>query len=219
MSSSPTSSSHRFTAFAGDRLIVSGDIATVARGAKEAVDASPDAAVLVFDDDSGAVVDLDLRGSHAQVQARLRARFGSEPHRDGDETEAGAEGVALRGRGRPRLGVVAREVTLLPRHWEWLAAQPGSASVVLRRLIDEARARHAERDRRRAAQKAAYLFASAMAGDRPNYEEAIRALFAGDRDRFRMLVADWPPDVRGHVQRLASHAFGAAGEGRLDSDS
>lgn len=218
MPDSPTKTPHRFTAFAGDRLIVSGDIAAVARGAREALDASPEAAVLIFDDDSGAVVDLDLRGSPAQVQARLRGRFGGETRSDGGDAEAGGEGAAPRGRGRPRLGVVAREVTLLPRHWDWLAAQPGSASVVLRRLVDEARTRHAERDRRRAAQKAAYLFASAMAGDRPNYEEAIRALFAGDGDRFRMLVADWPRDVRGHAQRLAAPAFGDAGGGLADGE-
>ena len=76
--------------------------------------------------------------------------------------------------------MVAREVTLLPRHWEWLAQQSGGASVALRRLVDQARRGTEDKDRIRRAQEAAYRFMSAMAGNRPNFEDAIRALFAGD---------------------------------------
>ena len=104
-----------------------------------------------------------------------------------------------RGPGRPKLGVIAREITLLPRHWEWLAQQPGSASVALRRLVEEARRSGEDNDRVRRAQDAAYRFMSAMAGNRPHYEEAIRALFANDAARFRELIAEWPADVRDHM--------------------
>src|SRR3546814_490284 len=108
---------------------------------------------------------------------------------------------APRGRGRPKLGVTAREVTLLPRHWDWLAAQPGGASVALRKLVEQAM--RDDRQTRRAAQEAAYRVMTALAGDLPGYEEAIRALFAGDRQRFEQQIAGWPADLRDYVTRLA----------------
>ena len=114
---------------------------------------------------------------------------------------------APRGPGRPKLGVVAREVTLLPRHWEWLAQQSGGASVALRKLVDEARRTGEDRDRVRQAQEAAYRFMSAMAGNKANYEDAIRALFAGEAARFEDLIAEWPADVRRHAAKLAERAF------------
>ena len=108
-----------------------------------------------------------------------------------------------RGRGRPKLGVVAREITLLPRHWDWLNSQPGGASVALRKLVEEARRGSGDRDRIRSAQEAAYHFMSAIAGNLPGFEEASRALFAYDRRRFGDLIAAWPEDVRDHVIKLA----------------
>src|ERR1700690_1044417 len=150
------------TAFAGARRIASGDLRDVALKAKRAVDRGGPAAVLIFDDASGEVIEVDFRGTAAEVLKRL-----SEP--------------APRGPGRPRLGVVAREVTLLPRHWDWLRRQPGGASIALRKLVDQARRVSGDRDRTRAAQEAAYHFISAMAGNLPGFEEAARALFAYDR--------------------------------------
>ncbi|KAF1048723.1 DUF2239 family protein [Xylophilus sp.] len=145
----------------------------------------PQAPVLrTFDDYTGCRIDLDAR-----------------PPRPA------AESASPRGPGRPRLGVVAREVTLLPRHWEWLALQPGGASVALRRLVEEARRTHAPRDAARAAREAAYRFMSAVAGDLPGFEEASRALFAGDAGRFAAQVAGWPEDVRGYAQQLAAGAW------------
>jgi len=113
------------------------------------------------------------------------------------------------GPGRPRLGVVGREVSLLPRHWDWLEAQPGGASAALRRLVDEARKRDPAQQRIRQAIEAAYRFMTALAGDRPGYEEATRALYAGDRARFASLIAAWPPDVVCHIERLATDYFAA----------
>jgi hypothetical protein len=103
--------------------------------------------------------------------------------------------------------VVAREITLLPRHWDWLAAQPGGASVALRRLVEDARKVSAGEDRRRAAQEATYRFMQAMAGDAPGFEDASRALFAGDVTRFEEQVARWADDVRDHALWLATDAF------------
>ena len=187
------------TAFQGTSRIASGPLIDVALAVKAAMDASPDAAFLTFDDATGEVVDLDLRGADAEIAARLVQR-------------AEAAGPA-RGRGRPRVGVVAREVSLLPRHWDWLAQQPGGASQALRRLVDEARRADGDRSQARAAQAAAYKFLSAMAGDLAGFEEATRALFAGDRDRFASHTLSWPADIRSHAQRLMTHGSGDGSTG------
>ena len=143
------------TAFAGHQRLAAGDPVAVALAVKRASEAGANGPILVFDDATGAAVDFDLRGDEAAIAARM--------------TPPAAE---PRGRGRPKLGVVAREVTLLPRHWDWLAAQPGGASVALRRLVEAARKDADGGEARRAARDAAYRFMSAMAGDRPGFEEA-----------------------------------------------
>jgi len=184
-----------FVAFEADRCIASGDLRTVARAAKETLDRQNAVAILVFDGRTSAPIEIDFRGTLADVLARL--------------PEA-AEDPAIppaRGPGRPRLGVVGREVTLLPRHWEWLAQQPGGASVALRKLVEVARRDGDDKDRARQAQEASYRFLSVMAGNKPHYEEAIRALFSGDAARFEKLIAEWPTDVRDHARRLAAGAF------------
>jgi hypothetical protein len=183
-----------FSAFAGPKLLASGPLAEVAIAIKIATGAIADP-IVIFDNATGTSLDIDLRGSHREVVARLPQPSTAEP-----ATEASTE---PRGRGRPKLGVVAREVTLLPRHWEWLGTQPGGASVALRKLVEEARRVHGDRDRLRAARDAAYHFMSTMAGDRPGFEEASRALFADDRRRFAGLIAPWPEDIRDHVIKLA----------------
>jgi hypothetical protein len=189
-----------YVAFDGDRRIACGDLRAVARAAKEIVDRQKDAAILVFDDNSGPV-DLDFRGSVDDVLMRLPAL----PIGLVQAAEAAVPGP--RGPGRPKLGVVAREVTLLPRHWEWLAEQRGGASVALRRLVDEARRTHLDEDRIRRAQETAYRFIAAMGENKPHYEEAARALFACDAPRFEAWTALWPEDVRDHARHLASAAF------------
>jgi hypothetical protein len=114
-----------------------------------------------------------------------------------------------RGPGRPKLGVVAREVTLLPRHWDWLSEQPGGASVALRKLVERAQRASAESDRRRKATESAYRFMHALAGNEPGFEEASRALFAGKLERLKDEVAKWPRDVRTHLLVLAGRAISA----------
>lgn len=119
----------------------------------------------------------------------------------------GAPQVPVRPPGRPKLGVTAREVTLLPRHWEWLAGQPGGASVALRRLVDEARRRQDGAERLRAAQDATYRFISVMAGNLAGYEDALRALYRKDRAGFEEMTRIWPDDVAEHARRLAAPVF------------
>ncbi len=189
-----------YIAFDGDRRIGSGNRRDVARAAREALDRQSHASILVFDAQTSALVDLDLRGSVDDVVARIPAA----PAHPADEETAVA---APRGPGRPKLGVVAREITLLPRHWDWLAQQKGGASVAIRKLVDEARRANEEPDRIRLGQEAAYRFMSAMAGNRPHFEEAIRALFANDPRRFEKLIAEWPADIRDHTANLAERAF------------
>jgi hypothetical protein len=188
-----------YLAFEGDRCIASGDLRAVARAAKETLDRRKDAAVLVFDSASGPI-DIDFRGSADDVLARL-------PDPDASIAPEDAAVPGPRGPGRPKLGVVAREVTLLPRHWEWLAQQSGGASVALRRLVDEARRANKDKDRIRQAREAAYRFIAAMGENKPHYEEVARALFAGDAERFQAWTASWPTDVRDHARRLAATAF------------
>jgi hypothetical protein len=173
----------------------------VALRTKKVIDRGERAPVLIFDDVTSEPIEVDFRGAAEDVLRRLAEReSGSAP----GEARATA---APRQPGRPRLGVVAREVTLLPRHWQWLSSQPGGASVALRKLVDEARRVDAGKDRLRQAQEAAYRFMSAMAGNEPGFEEALRALFAGDQRRFDELVAPWPIDVRDHAKKLANAAF------------
>lgn len=182
---------HRHTAFLGHRILAAGDLRDVALAVQRAVAADPQAAPLVFSDRTGKQVDLDLRGSEADITARYAP------------TEAEA---APRGRGRPRMGVVAREVTLLPEHWEWLAAQPGGISVALRKLVHQARRATAGDEGEAAARERAYAFMSALAGNLPGFEEAARALFAGELQQLATRIARWPRDVRQHVLRLAGAA-------------
>ena len=181
-------------AFEGTKCIGSGDMEEVALKAKEALDRGGWASVLIFDDNTSELVELDLRGTPEEVRRRLQSATNHESE-------------AARRPGRPKLGVVAREVTLLPRHWEWLNSQPGGASVALRKLVEEARRVNKTKDEVRLAQEAAYRFMRAMAGNEAGFEEATRALFAGAPDRFDSMVAGWPADVREHAKKLASGAF------------
>ncbi len=188
-------SSAAYVAFNGEQRIAAGDLREVARSAKAVLERRKDASILVFDGLTGNTIEIDFRGSLNDVLARL------------PEIPDAAASAEPRGPGRPKLGVVAREVTLLPRHWEWLAQQPGGASVALRKLVDEARRGGEDDHRIRLAREAAYRFMSIIAGNRPHYEDAIRALFADNPSRFRELIAPWPKDVRDHAAALADRAF------------
>ncbi|WWT54006.1 DUF2239 family protein [Brevundimonas olei] len=186
------------TAFDGHTMIAAGPLVQVAAATKAAHDAGR--AVLVFRDEDARPIDLDLRGDLEAVLARLPQE---QPQPEPEK----------RGPGRPKLGVTAREVTLLPRHWDWLASQPGGASVALRKLV-EAALREAEGpDRMRRSREAAYRFMTAVAGDLPDYEEAVRMLFAGDWTAFDARTEAWPADMRDYARRLAEPGW-RNGQGR-----
>jgi uncharacterized protein len=181
-------------AFAGSRRIALGPLATLARAVKAHSDSGDSAPILIFEAATSARIELDLRGSLDDVLARL-----PQP--------APAEAARKSGPGRPKLGVVSREVTLLPRHWDWLATQPGGASVTLRKLVEEAKRASLDKDRARRASEAVHRFMTVMAGDLPQYEEAVRAFYAQDADRFSDLIQGWPEDIRSHAAHLAAAAL------------
>jgi len=186
---------HTYSAFSGDRLIAFGPLADTLSAAKALLDTNEDPSLLlIFEDRTGRQVDFDFTGTLSEVLARALP----PPERTGP--------------GRPKLGVVSREVSLLPRHWEWLEDQPQGISAGLRRLVDEARKRDPGEHRARKGREAMSKFMTAIAGNRPNYEEATRALFAADHARFDELIADWPEDIRAHLQRVLDESLAPAPE-------
>ena len=207
------------TAFEGGQCIASGALKDVAPRAKAAVDLAASSTaplpVLVFSDASSETIELDWRGTPevfsvrlAQLAAALDAVAEPDTNTsDGWADAVPADAEAPRGPGRPKLGVVAREVTLLPRHWEWLASQPGGASVALRKLVEVARRDSVATDRVRRCSAAGYKFMATMAGHEPAFEEASRALFAGDRAGFEARIAGWPADVQNHLKKILADAF------------
>lgn len=208
----PASPDH-YVAFEGHQCIARGALEQVAAAVLQAAPTST-APVLAFDTSTGKPVDVDFREAPKDVAAWARG-WEAEHAETRDEAPSPPE---HRGRGRPRLGVVSKEVTLLPRHWAWLAAQPGSVSSTLRRLVESARKADEGRLRVRRSQDAAFRFMSALAGDLPGYEEAVRALFSAQAERFDAEVAGWPEDVRSVSRTLASPALtpqtgDSAGEG------
>lgn len=173
--------------FIGTQKLARGPLEEVLRKTKRRLEAEPSAAVLIFEDATARQVDFDFRGSEQEVVARAAAN---------------REPAPKAGPGRPKLGVVSREVSLLPRHWEWLETQPQGISAALRRLVDEARKQSPDGEKARLARAAASRFMWVMAGDLPDFEEASRALFASERETFRGLTKGWPKDVREHLDTL-----------------
>jgi hypothetical protein len=179
--------SETYAAFAGVRQIAAGTRRDVLPVLKRRFDEHDSELVLVFDVETGRQIDFDLRGSLDEVLER------EAPERP-------------KGPGRPKLGVTSKEVTLFPRHWEWLEEQPSGVSAALRRLVERAMKDQPGKEQARRTRAALSRFLTSMAGDRPNYEEATRALFAGDTARFKALVQRWPKDIRAYAMQQARQA-------------
>jgi hypothetical protein len=187
-------SSYSHVAFADDEIIARGTLPDVALAVYRALQSGEQRTVIVLESATSQVVDLDLRGTEREIVQRLAT--------DTDGVIAESSSRTAPGPGRPRLGVVSREVSLLPRHWDWLKSQRGGASAALRRLVNEARKQHGARDETSRLQEAIDRYLRVMAGDRPNYEEALRAFYANRDADLRNLVAAWPADVRAHLDVL-----------------
>lgn len=174
-----THKTHQFSAFLNNQLVSTGTLSEIT----ELVRAKKNTTILVFDDTTGRVVDIDLR--EVTVPTKKKAS----------------------GPGRPKLGVESKEVTLLPRHWDWLSKQPGGASVTLRKLVEEAKKISHDVDEERESQEATYNFMRVMAGDLVGYEEALRALYNKNQAKFKQLIGEWPKDIQQHLKKLSKSAF------------
>ncbi len=188
-----------FVAFAGTSIVARGALSDVVRCCKERLEGGEDERLALFDDDTGRPVDIDFSGSEAEVLARLSRHPMALPPEGGPGKR--------RGPGRPKLGVVCREVSLLPRHWSWLSKQRGGASAALRRLVETARKEESGQERGRAAIEATHRFMWDMAGNQPGFEEASRSLFAQDFDTFAERISNWPEDIREQLQRFVQRAM------------
>jgi uncharacterized protein len=220
-------------AFEGTNRIAQGALSVVALACKNVVDRAAEASnplpVLIFDESTSETIEIDWRGTQAEFQFRLGLRasqmdsdsdasLGSwsatltesrfKPSEQAGPTSSSELVDATRKPGRPKLGVVAREVTLLPRHWEWLATQTGGASVTLRKLVEVARLSSELKDQTRTARAVAYKFMSTIAGHEVGFEEASRALFAGNQPGFEAQIVTWPKDVQTHLKALLVNAYG-----------
>ncbi len=191
-----------YTAFEGSDLLFRGSLHEVVTKIKKRMGKTSHSEVFLFSDETGKLMDFNFHGTEKDVQKRLEV-FSTVPERQGEE-----ESKSLAGPGRPKLGVISREVSLLPRHWEWLAAQPSGASATLRKLIEEAKKKSAGGASLKQLQERCYKVMSVLAGDRSGYEEALRALYKKDQESFLMHINDWPKDIRKHIAELAQPVFG-----------
>jgi len=191
----------KYTAFEGNTLFCRGSLVEVVVKIKKRLGKSENSSILIFSDATGKSMDFNFQGTEKDVLKRLDVYVAEDAPKENT------------GPGRPKLGVVSREVSLLPRHWEWLASQAGGASVTLRKLVEESRKKSlgvggvsGVQDTKRA-QERTYKFMTTMAGDCAGYEDAIRALYKKDEKLFRAKIADWASDVKNHVVELAEPVF------------
>jgi uncharacterized protein len=187
-----------YTAFEGTTLLFRGTFQEVVLKIKERLGRKENNSVLIFSDNTGKTMDFNFQGGMKDVLKRLEIYVAKQ------------EGTPVAGPGRPKLGVISREVSLLPRHWEWLANQPSGASATIRKLIEDAKKRSSVHVGVRQVQEHVYRFMSVIAGDMKGYEEALRALYKADRENFLLHTRDWPVDVRTHVVEMAEPIFEAA---------
>lgn len=187
---------HTYSAFENNQLICQGPLNEVILKIKKSIGKEEHTSALIFSDESGRTLDFNFRGTEKEVLKRLEIYL---PENQKEEVSSGP--------GRPKLGVVSREVSLLPRHWEWLATQKGGASVTLRNLVEEARKKSTHVDDGKQSQESTYQFMTVMAGDLENYEEALRALFKKDKKTFLKNIQGWPKDIKDYITKKSKPVF------------
>lgn len=186
---------YSYTAFLGDAILAQGNLEEVVLKIKKQMGKADHSEALLFNDSTGKVMDFNFQGTREDVEKRL------EVYRAPDSSPSRS------GPGRPKLGVVSREVSLLPRHWEWLAAQPGGVSVTLRLLIEEAKKKSESSVTIKQLQERTYQVMFTLAGDLEGYEEAVRALYKKDRKNFLEHQSSWPSDVKKYILKVAQGIF------------
>jgi hypothetical protein len=184
-----------YTAFEGTTRLFRGTFEEVVLKVKERLGRAQNSSILIFSDDTGNTMDFNFQGNVKDVLKRLEMYVSK--HSRGP----------VAGPGRPKLGVISREVSLLPRHWEWLANQSGGASATIRKLVEDAKKRSSAHTSIKQVQERVYRFMCVVAGDMKGYEEALRALYKSDRKNFLLHIQDWPADVRTHVVGMAQPVF------------
>ncbi len=184
-----------YTAFDGSQVFAKGSLTEVVKKIKTAIGKSANNSILIFSDTTGRTMDFNFQGSEKDVSKRLEVYVAEEPS------------VVPAGPGRPKIGVVSREVSLQPRHWEWLATQSGGASATLRLLVEHAKKKGEGTLNTKQAQERTYKFMSVMGGDLPGYEEALRALYKSDEKTFASHISKWPEDIRTFTEQLAESVF------------
>jgi uncharacterized protein len=187
-----------YTAFEGTTRLYRGTFQEVVLKVKERLGRAENSSVLIFSNNTGKTMDFNFQGNMKDTLKRLEKFVSTQEPRP------------ISGPGRPKLGVISREVSLLPRHWEWLASQPSGASATIRKLIEEAKKKSSTRNSVKHVQECVYRFMSVIVGDMKGYEEALRALYKADRKNFLLHIQDWPTDVRTHVIEMAKPVFEAA---------
>jgi hypothetical protein len=184
-----------YTAFGNGKLIVHGGLDDVVTKIKRWYDKYSNGTLLVFNDFTGKTMEFDLRGSEKEVLQKIEMFLPQEI-------------VVVSARpGRPKLGVVTREVSLLPQHWEWLASQPEGASAALRKLVEGAKKNLVMKESVKQVQERAYKIMSILAGDLPQYEEALRSLYRRNEENFKQHIASWSPDIKDYVMKTVEPVF------------
>lgn len=198
-----------YTAFDGMKLLCRGSLEDVVIKIKKKIGKAENSSILLFSDETGKIIDFNFFGNEGDVRKRLSVYVGPDSVRKDSAGLRGESSDSAKnaGPGRPKLGVTSREVSLLPRHWEWLATQPGGASATLRSLVEDAKKRTQATSVIKQAQERTYKFMSVLAGDLPNYEEALRALFKKEKAKFVSCIEGWPEDVKAHVLQSAKGVF------------
>lgn len=176
---------NRYTAFRGDTRIITDSLFNVALALQKQSEMN----VLVFNDQTGQQIDLDLSGSEDDLKQRY------------------TEVEYVKKVGRPKLGVISREITLQQKHWNWLDQQSSSASAVIRKLIDKELNDPSSESNIMLAKQAIDHFMLAMLGNMPNYEEATRALYQGNKSHFLALIHNYPKDLKVYLELKAQTAF------------
>jgi len=192
--------------FVGWELVARGTLDEVVAACRLASAQRPNQRTAFFDDVSGHAVEAPVAPTATRSPSEgVSPIVRSAPAAEREASDATGP-QRKRGPGRPRLGVVSREVSLLPRHWEWLSAQRGGTSATLRRVIDAARKADGGTTERRRTIDAAHRFLWDIAGDLPCFEELTRALYAEQFQRVADLSCSWPTGVRQQLLRFVDRA-------------
>lgn len=186
-----------FTAFDAHSLIAYGDLAEVVLKIKGSIGKASISTILIFSDITGKTIDFNFHGSKQEILKRL------EVYTSVQDAEPSS------GPGRPKLGVVSREVSLLPRHWEWLATQRGGASATIRTLIEDTMKKASAGQSAKQIQDRVYQIMSVLAGDLSDYEEALRAMYKKDKKSFLGYIEGWPKDVQNYLVKSSKEIFEA----------